>query len=64
MNTYPDFALYLGKGKKGTVVDSFKTVEGRFKEIKFNRSLEENYQLISSAIYKKENADKISEKFI
>lgn len=62
--THKSFALYLGKGKKGTVVDSFKTVEGRFKEIKFNRSLEENYQLISSAIYKKENADKISEKFI
>lgn len=31
---------------------SFKTVEGRFKEIKFNRSLDENYQMIASAIQK------------
>lgn len=34
----------------GTKTDAFKTVEGRFKEIKFNRSLEENYQIISAAI--------------
>ncbi len=34
--------------------DSFKTVEGRFKEVRFNRSLEENYQIISGAIIKKD----------
>lgn len=62
--THKSFALYLGKGKKGTIVDSFKTVEGRFKEIKFNRSLEENYQLISSAIYKREGSNQIIENFI
>ena len=44
--------------------DIFKTVEGRFKEIKFNRGIEENYQLISLAInkdskYKKEILDEI-----
>lgn len=31
---------------------SFKTIEGRFKEFKFNRSLDENYQMIASAIQK------------
>lgn len=62
--THKSFALYLGKERKGTIVDSFKTVEGRFKEIKFNRSLEENYQLISSAIYKTEGSKQMIENFI
>lgn len=62
--THKSFALYLGKGKEDIFVDSFKTVDGRFQEIKFNRSLEENYQLISSAIHKKEKAEIISSDFI
>ena len=36
---------------------SFKTIEGRFKEIRFNRSLEENYQIISAAIRKEPGFD-------
>ena len=36
---------------------SFKTIEGRFKEIRFNRSLEENYQIISAAIKKESGFD-------
>ena len=49
LNLYSD-----GTNKK----DSFKTVEGRFTEIKFNRSLEENYQIISAAIRKKDGFEK------
>lgn len=44
--------------------DTFKTVEGRFTEIRFNRSLEENYQIISSAILKKDGAEEfVKEKY-
>lgn len=43
--------------------NAFKTVEGRFKEIKFNRSLEENYQIISSAI-RHQHIDKQIDDFI
>lgn len=35
-------------------INAFKTVEGRFKEIYFNRSLEQNYEIISYAIKKNE----------
>lgn len=34
--------------------NAFKTVEGRFKEIYFNRSLEQNYEIVSYALEKKE----------
>lgn len=44
--------------------DSFKTVEGRFSEIRFNRSLEENYQIISSAIIKNVNGTKLAQNFV
>ena len=36
--------------------DAFKTVEGRFVEIQFNRSLDENFQIIGSAIERKKEA--------
>ncbi len=62
--THKNVSLYLGRNKKDTIVDSFKTVEGRFQEIKFNRSLEENYQLISNAIYKKDYANEISNNYL
>lgn len=42
---------------------SFKTIEGRFKEIKFNRSLDENYQMIATAIHK-ENYDEFIHQYI
>lgn len=45
--THKSLALYSDKKKS----DAFKTVEGRFKEIRFNRSLSENYQIISTAIH-------------
>ena len=57
--THKNISLYKGDAK-----DSFKAVEGRFTEVRFNRSLEENYQIISSAIIKEKGADKIANKFI
>lgn len=57
--THKNLSLYKD-GKK----DSFKAVEGRFTEVRFNRSLEENYQIISAAIIKKGEADKLSTDFI
>lgn len=51
-----------GKTKNGSF-DSFKTVEGRFKEVRFNRSLEENYHIISCAIKKNGDSNKLWNKF-
>lgn len=42
------------RNKKETVANAFRTVEGRFKEIRFNRSLNQNYEIISSSIRKKD----------
>ena len=42
------------RNKKETVANAFRTVEGRFKEIRFNRSLNQNYEIISFSIQKKE----------
>ena len=49
---------------KGPKIDSFKTVEGRFTEVRFNRSIEENYQIISSAILKTKDGLKIANDFV
>lgn len=49
--THKSFDSYY-RNKKDNEVNSFKTVEGRFKEIRFNRSLNQNYQIISFAINK------------
>lgn len=57
--THKSFSLYKSTDK----TDSFKTVEGRFKEVKFNRSLDENYQIISAAI-KNEDAAEIINSYI
>lgn len=39
--------------------NAFKTVEGRFKEIYFNRSIEQNYEIVSYAINRKKEFDKL-----
>lgn len=58
--THKPLSLYaINKKQNNNALDSFKTVEGRFVEIRFNRSLEENYELIASAIIKKPSAAKI-----
>ena len=40
------------KNIKEDKVNAFKTVEGRFKEIYFNRSMEQNYEMVSQTIKK------------
>lgn len=45
------------KNKKETTVNAFRTVEGRFKEIRFNRSLNQNYQIISMTLNKRKGFD-------
>lgn len=58
--THKSLELYSYNGNRK---DQFKTIEGRFKEIKFNRSLEENYQIISAAIDNSKAGSK-AEKYI
>lgn len=59
--THKSLSLYSSGTAKE---DAIKTVEGRFKEIKFNRSLEENYQIISAAIQKNDAGEKLAGSFI
>ena len=40
------------KGRNEVVSNSFRTVEGRFFELRFNRSLNQNYRIISLALNK------------
>ena len=61
---HKSLSLYKPEKKTGLSIDSFKTVEGRFKEIRFNRSIDENYQIISYAITKKENAKNFINNYI
>ena len=44
---------YISKIQQATL-DEWRAIEGRFKEIFFNSSSEQNYELISNAIYKEE----------
>lgn len=41
------------KNLKENKVNAFRTVEGRFKEIRFNRSMEQNYEIVAQTIIKK-----------
>lgn len=61
---HKSIALYEDQKKHNYALDSFKTVEGRFKEVRFNRSLEENYQIIASAIKKNEKAKTFINSFV
>lgn len=47
------------KNKKETVANAFRTVEGRFKEIRFNRSMNQNYRIISLALKKNNSFEKV-----
>ena len=38
-------------------INAFRTVEGRFKELYFNRSIEQNYEIVSYALSKKSQFD-------
>ena len=46
------------KNLKENKVNAFRTVEGRFKEIRFNRSMEQNYEIVAQTIIKKANFEK------
>lgn len=61
---HKSISLYKPSSKTGVNSDSFKTVEGRFNEIRFNRSLEENYQIISGALIKNDSFYEMCEKYI
>ena len=61
---HKSLSLYKSNKKYGFSNDSFKTVEGRFKEIRFNRSINENYQIISHAIIKSDGAEEYICKYI
>ena len=50
--THKDFVLY---SKGNTLYNSFIKVAGRFKKLEFDRSLDENYDIISGAIKKNDN---------
>ena len=55
--THKSLNAYYGNKKEATV-NAFRTVEGRFKEVDFTRSMDQSYQIISLAINKKEGFDK------
>lgn len=59
--THKDLSLY---SKDKNIIDRFKQISGRFKQIRFDRSLDENYQLICSAINKNDLYPDINKKFI
>lgn len=62
--THKSITLYDDGSKNKSY--SFKVVEGRFKEIRFNRSLDENYQIIAAAIKRSKGAEseKLVEKYL
>lgn len=49
--THKELKLY--NNSENSYADQFETISGRFKQYRFDRSLEENYQIICSAIEKK-----------
>lgn len=56
--THKDVTLY---SKEKTYFDEFEKIAGRFKQYRFDRSLDENYQIICSAIEKKEGYKELVE---
>lgn len=45
-------------------LNAFKTVEGRFKNIYFNRSMEQNYEIVSYALKKNKNFDDLYTEYL
>ena len=63
--THKAFDLYYKEDGTSDLSDAFRTVSGRFKEVRFNRSLDQNYQIISFTLNKKNPAYDIAcEKYI
>ncbi len=61
--THKDVSLYNNKKDKDLLVE-FEKIAGRFKQNRFDRSLDENYQIICSAIQKQEGYDAYVQKSI
>ena len=61
--THKSFAQYI-TGLDDDKVNAFKTVEGRFKEVFFNRSIEQNFEIISQAIEKLEGFEKYYKEYV
>ena len=59
--THKDFVLY-SKNKESS--NDFAKIAGRFKTIKFNRSLEENYEIICDSLIKKSGYEGVCNQFI
>jgi hypothetical protein len=55
--THKDILLYK---KEKNYSDAFQTIAGRFKQLRFDRSLDENYQIICSALLKKEGYNELN----
>lgn len=45
-------------------INAYKTVEGRFKNIYFNRSMEQNYEIVSYALEKQKGFDDFYEEYL
>ena len=60
--THKAINSYL-KNLKDDKANAFKTVEGRFKEIYFNRSIEQNYEIVEQTIKKKSNFNSFIKKY-
>lgn len=60
--THKSLSSYY-KNQKEIIVNSFRTVEGRFKEILFYRSLNQNYQIISMTLIKNKDYQKFFDYF-
>lgn len=58
--THKEISLYQGDK---TYFDDFEKISGRFKEVRFDRSLDENYQIICNAIEKTDDYKTVAEKF-
>lgn len=57
--THKDISLYQNDK---TYSDDFEKISGRFKQIRFDRSLEENYQILCNALDKSSDYDAIVQK--
>ena len=61
--THKAFNSYL-KNLKDTKANAFKTVEGRFKELYFNRSMEQNFEIIEQTIKKNNKFELFFKKYM
>lgn len=61
--THKTFNEYINNFRDEKL-NAFKTVEGRFKEVYFNRSMEQNYEIVSQTIVKTNRASTYIKKYI